>query len=83
MGPRAAALVAGIIDQIENRPLGSGRPPIPTIKIVETLRFLVREDVQWRELRATVGRARGSTLRRRLDAWSGTAVLRRAAPMPS
>jgi hypothetical protein len=33
--------------------------------------------VQWRELRATAGRACGSTLRRRLDDWSATAVLRR------
>ena len=77
MGSGAAALVAGIIEQIENRPLGTGRPPISTIKIVETLRFFVREGVQWRELRATAGRACGSTLRRRLDDWGATAVLRR------
>ena len=77
MGSGAAALVAGIIDQIEDRPLGTGRPPISTIKIVETLRFFVREGVRWRELRATAGRACGSTLRRRLDDWSATAVLRR------
>jgi len=76
MASRAAALVAGIIDRIENRPLGTGRPPMPTIKVVETLRFFVREGVQWRELRATVGRACGSTLRRRLDDWSATALLR-------
>jgi hypothetical protein len=44
MGPKAAALVAGIIDQIEGRPLGPGRPPVPTIKVVETLRFFVREE---------------------------------------
>ena len=43
---------------------------MPTIKVVETLRFFVREGVQWRELRATAGRASGSTLRRRLDDWS-------------
>ena len=77
MGPKAAALVAGIIDQIEGRPLGPGRPPVPTIKVVETLRFFVREGVQWRELRATAGRACGSTLRRRLDDWGATALLRR------
>jgi len=77
MGPKAAALVAGIIDQIEGRPLGPGRPPVPTIKVVETLRFFVREGVQWRELRATDGRACGSTLRRRLDDWGATALLRR------
>jgi transposase len=77
MGPKAAALVAGIIDRIEGRPFGIGRPPMPTIRVVEALRFFVREGVQWRELRATAGRACGSTLRRRLDDWSATAVLRR------
>lgn len=77
MGSKAAALVAGIIDRIEDRPPGAGRPPMPTLKVVETLRFFVREGVQWRELRATAGRACGSTLRRRLDDWSAAAVLRR------
>jgi transposase len=77
MASRAAALVAGIIDRIEGRPYGTGRPPLPTIEVVETLRFFVREGVQWRELRAAAGRACGSTLRRRLDDWSGTALLHR------
>jgi len=77
MASRAAELVAEIIDGIEGRSCGTGRPPLPTIKVVETLRFFVREGVQWRELRATAGRACGSTLRRRLDAWSATALLRR------
>jgi transposase len=77
MASRAAALVAGIIDQVEDRPLSTGRPRMPTIKIVETLRYFLREGVQWRELRATVGRACGSTLRRRLDGWSAAALLRR------
>jgi transposase len=77
MSWRAAELVAEIIDQVEDRPPGSGRPPMPTVKVVETLRFFVREGVQWRELRATTGRAGGSTLRRRLDDWGAKAVLRR------
>jgi len=77
MGPKASELVAGIIDRIEDRPLGPGRPPVPTVEVVETLRFFVREGVQWRELRAAAGRASGSTLRRRLGEWSGTALLRR------
>jgi transposase len=78
MAARAAAdLVAGIIDQLEERTPGAGRQPAPTVEVVETLRFFVREGVQWRELRAAAGRACGSTLRRRLDAWSGTALLRR------
>ena len=77
MASRAAALVAEIIDRIEDRPYRTGRPPVPTTKVVETLRFFVREGVQWRELRAAAGRACGSTLRRRLDEWSATALLRR------
>jgi hypothetical protein len=77
MASGAAALVAGIIDRIEGRPYRTGRPPLPTIEVVETLRFFVREGVQWRELRATADRACGSTLRRRLDVWGATALLRR------
>ncbi len=77
MALRAAELVAGIIDRLEARPSGTGRPPLPTLKVVETLRFFVREGVQWRELRAGAGRACGSTLRRRLDGWSAMALLRR------
>src|SRR4051795_1484235 len=77
MASKATALVAGITDRIERRPLSAGRPPMPTIKVVEVLRFFVREGVQWRELRATAGRACGATLRRRLEDWSAEAVLRR------
>jgi transposase len=77
MTSRAVALVAGIIDGTEGRRYGTGRPPLPTVEVVETLRFFVREGVQWRELRAAAGRACGSTLRRRLDEWSATALLRR------
>ena len=77
MGPKAVAMVAEVIDRLEGRPPGTGRPPLPTLKVVEALRFFVREGVQWRELRATAGRASGATLRRRLGAWDGTALLRR------
>jgi transposase len=76
MASRAAALVAGIIDRLEDRPCRPGRPPLPTIEVVETLHFFVREGVQWRQLRAAAGRASGSTLRRRLDGWGATALLR-------
>ena len=55
MATRAAELVAGIIDGIEGRPYRTGRPPLPTIRVVETLRFFVRKSVQWRELRAPPG----------------------------
>ena len=77
MASRAAAVGGG-----DHRPdrgpaaTRTGRPPLPTIKVVETIRFFVREGVQWRELRAAAGRACGSTLRRRLDGWSATALLR-------
>src|SRR5256885_9394680 len=56
----AAALVAGIIDRIEGRPYRTGRPPLPTIEVVETLRFLVREGVQWRGARGPGRRAPGA-----------------------
>ena len=82
MASRAAALVAEIIDRIEDRRYGTGRPPLPTIEVVETLRFFVREGVQWRQLRAAAGRACGSTLRRRLDGWSATALLRQGPCRP-
>ena len=77
MGSSSAELVAAIIDGIEDRSYETGRPPLPTIRVVETLRFFLREGVQWRELRATAGRACGATLRRRLDSWSATGLLRR------
>src|SRR5437763_11052498 len=77
MASGAAALVAGTIDRIEGRPYRTGRPPLPTIEVVETLRFFVREGVQWRELRGAAGRARSSTLLRPLDDGSATALLRR------
>src|SRR3954452_9943930 len=76
MATMLSALVAGIIERIEGRPYRTGRPPLPTIEVVETLRFFVREGVQWRELRAAAGRPCGSTLRRRLDGWGATALLR-------
>ena len=82
MASGAAASVAGIIDRIEGRPYRTGRPPVPTVEVVETLRFFVREGVQWRELRAAAGRVSGSTLRRRLDDWSATALLRRVSMSP-
>src|SRR4051795_2391130 len=50
MGPGAAELMAGIIDRVEDR------SPMPRIRVVEALRFFLREGVQWRELRATTAR---------------------------
>ena len=47
MGPKAVAMVAEVIDRLEGRPPGTGRPPVPTLKVVAALRFFVREGVQW------------------------------------
>jgi len=76
MASGAAALVAGIIDRLEGQPCRTGRPPLPTVQVVETLRPFVREGVPWREPRAA-GRACGSTLRRRPDERGATALPRR------
>jgi hypothetical protein len=82
MATRAAELVAGIIDGIEGRPYRTGRPPRPTIRVVETLRFFVRKSVQWRELRAAAGRACGSTLRRHRQGVRRRGLRQRGEPRP-
>ena len=46
MGPKAVAMVAAVIDRLEDRPPGTGRPPLPTLKVVEALRFFFREGVR-------------------------------------
>ena len=77
MGLTAVQMVAGIIDWIEKAPRGGpGCPPAPTEKVIETFRYFLREGPQWRELRATDERVSGSTLRRRLNQWHSTALLR-------
>ncbi len=76
MGPTVADLVAGIIDRIEVRSVGPGRPPMSTVAVIETLRFFLREGVQWRALRAADGRAWDSPLRRRLDECHTMVLLR-------
>src|SRR5919197_4873401 len=78
MGLTALGLVAGIIDRIEGSPRsGPGHPRAPTAEVLATLRFFLREGVQWRELHAEPGRSSGSTLRRRLIDWSAQALLHR------
>ena len=71
MGPTAIELVAGVIDQIERAVTGTGRPSVLTVTVLETLRFFLREGVQWRELRASpdppmCGRAGFDLLRHRV-----------------
>ena len=58
-------------------PLAPGRGTRATEEVLASLRFFLREGGQWRELRAELGRASGSTLRRRLREWSATALLHR------
>ena len=73
----ATDLVAGIIAQLEGEPERRGRPRLPAAEVVRTLRFFLREGVQWRELSADTDRASGSTLRRRLRQWRDVALLSR------
>src|SRR3954449_9908222 len=77
MGAAVCGLVASLIDWIEGPRSDQGRPRCPTEAVVETLRFFLREGVQWRELQATGDRVCGATLRRRLTEWSAAALLRR------
>ena len=74
--------MADLIDWIEGPRGDQGRPRCRTEAVVETLRFFLREGVQWRELRATGDRVCGATLRRRLREWSSTALLRRVHGAP-
>src|SRR4051794_8895738 len=77
VGPTACSLGARLIGWVEGPRSDQGRPRCPTEAVVETLRFFLREGVQWRELRTTGDRVCGATLRRRLTEWSSTALLRR------
>src|SRR5215204_151315 len=80
MGQTACGLVASLIDWIEGPHGDQGRPRCPTEAVVETLRFFLRERVQWRELRATGDRVCGATLRRR-NAAAAPERLVRAGPV--
>src|SRR4051812_49455437 len=53
MGPTACCLVAGLIEWIAGPRSDQGRPRCPTEAVVVTVRFFLREGVQWGELRAT------------------------------
>src|SRR3954463_6736297 len=77
MGATACGLVAGLIDWIEGRHSDQGRPRCPTEAVVETLRFFLREGVQWRELRAPGDRGGGAALRRRRMGGGAEALLHR------
>jgi transposase len=77
MGQTACGRVANLTDWVEGRHGNRGRPRCPTQAVLKTLRFFLREGVQWRELRATGDRVCSATLRRRLSEWSAVALLHR------
>ena len=53
MGAMACGLVANLIDWIDGPSSDYSCPRCPTEVVAETLRFFLREGVQWHELRAT------------------------------
>ena len=73
---RLLHLIATVIDACD-RPAdrGPGHPPTETIRVVVTLRRVLREGTPWRSLTATEEQASGATLRRCLARWAETAVL--------
>jgi hypothetical protein len=48
MGPTARGLIANLIDRIDGPRNDRGHPRSPTEAVLETLRFFLREGVQWR-----------------------------------
>jgi transposase len=75
---RILDLVATVIECCEARSApGPGHPPAATVRVLATLRRLLREGTPWRGLAANAMEASGSTLRRRLEAWARGGVLTR------
>jgi transposase len=60
----ASSLVAEIIERLEGEPAERGRPRLPVADVVGTLRFFLREGVQWRELPASARPARPCAMAR-------------------
>jgi hypothetical protein len=69
---RILDLIATVMDACAGPPDRGrrGRPPAATVRVLAALRPFLREGRPWRGLRATPGRASGSTPRRRLRAWA-------------
>jgi len=89
---RLLDLIATVIGCCEDpREIGPGHPPAEIVRVLATLRrflrqFLrqfLREGTPWRSLRATAGKASGSTLRRAFERWSRTGRCRRCTPCSS
>ena len=73
---RLLDLIATVIEGCERqRSRGPGHPPAETVRVLATLRQFLREGTPWRGLRATEGKASGSTLRRCLERWARDGVL--------
>ena len=74
--------IATVIECCEGRRMPKpGHPPAETVRVVATLRRFLREGTPWRSLMAGAGEASGSTLRRRLGAWTRDGVLSRVRAM--
>ena len=52
-------------------------PPTQTVRVLATLRRFLCESTPWRSLRANEDQASGSTLRRALERWARTGLLRK------
>ena len=78
MDVRILGLIATVIERCEgSSEPGPGHPPAETVRVLATLRRFLREGTPWRSLRATPAQASGSTLRRRLAAWTAINLLQR------
>src|SRR3954452_3330957 len=80
---RILDLVGTVIERCEGpgEP-GPGHPPAATVRVLVTLRRLLREGPPWRSLRASSAQASGSTLRRRLAEWAAINLLQRVHALP-
>jgi len=76
---RILDLIATVIECCEEpREPAPGHPVTETVRVLATLRRFLREGTPWRSLRATAGKASGSTLRRAFERWAHTGLLRKA-----
>ena len=79
---RILDLIATVIECCEPpRAPAPGHPPTQTVRVLATLRQFLREGTPWRSLRASVGHASGSTLRRTFERWARTGLLRKVHAM--
>ncbi len=78
MDIRILNLIATVIECCEPpRERAPGHPRAEIVRLLATLRQFLREGTPWRSLRASAGKASGSTLRRTVERWSQTGLLRK------